>query len=313
MIWALEVSNPFVSDSLLLELFHPERTGILVDSIDGLGSPTYNIPTKAYATGDGSSVGRIKAELRNININLAPLFNPDVETSRLKIYRYFQLKKEITLTFHMGNNSSKDLSETKASKIVSCVGYVETMDPDIFSDREGVSITIVCPNPYFYEKQLSSKFFFGRVPLFEFPFENPVRQKTLIMSELLYDYRSTIEYKGIMDTPVVIEINIGSSVGDIALYNIDTLEQMKIETKRVGTLTGGELANGDTIYIDTSLDNRGIELVRGGASYNILGAVNRDADWFTLRPGNNIFSYTTAEKYGTITVEFKWRNTYGAI
>lgn len=300
MINAVEVTNS-IGESLLLELFYPEKTGIAVGPITGLGTPQFTVNTIPYGIGDGSAVGTVRADYRNIVFKFWPLFNPLVEDSRQLLYRYFQVKKPITLTFHLDNRT------------VDIDGYVESNDPDIFTNPESISISVICPDPYFRDRDPDKTYFYGSAPMFEFPFSNPVNYKTLIMSELSIDNRATIEYKPEIATGMEIEIRLESVTGDIALYNVGTEEKLLIYNDKIERFTGKPLDKGDQIFVNTVLGSRTIELYREGHRYNILGAVNRDLDWFQLEQGPNVFTYTTAEEHAFVFITFTYQNKYASI
>ena len=103
-----------------------------------------------------------RLDKRNIVMNLIFLQSPieTIEDIRQKSYKYFPIKKKIYITIETDNH----ISETE--------GYVESNEPDIFSDMEGTSISIICPNPFFYSKKLNETIFSGVESAFEFPFEN---------------------------------------------------------------------------------------------------------------------------------------------
>lgn len=161
MIKSVTVTN-YRNESLTLDLSNPFDIGINVRSIEGIGPPKGNINYTEIASGDGGVYNSARASVRNITMELGPMSTPSVEENRHKIYKYFVLNKEVTLTFETDK------------RICQIVGYVEECEPDIFSDDETIDVSIVCPNPYFYsiDAGLGTVNFSGVVDEFEFPFEN---------------------------------------------------------------------------------------------------------------------------------------------
>lgn len=157
MIYSLTVTNT-IGESLTFELSNPMASGYAIKTIDGVGTPDMNVNTTPYGIGDGSILGSIKAEYRLITIILYPLAHPTVETARQRLYRYFQLKKDILLTFNTEN------------RLVTIDGYVQNIDPNIFDNPETVSIEIKCIDPYFHKMAEDQTKFYGIEPNFEFPF-----------------------------------------------------------------------------------------------------------------------------------------------
>lgn len=157
MIYSLTVTNS-IGESLTFELSNPLASGYAIKTIDGLGTPDMNVNTTPYGIGDGSVLGSIKAEYRLITIILYPLAAPTVETTRQKLYRYFQIKKAVVLSFNTEN------------RLVTIDGYVQKIEPNIFDNPESISIEIKCINPYFHKMTKDKTNFYGVVPKFEFPF-----------------------------------------------------------------------------------------------------------------------------------------------
>lgn len=159
MIYSLTVTNS-IGESMTLELSNPWASGYAIKNIDGLGTPDMNVNTTPYGIGDGSVLGSIKAEYRIITIQLYPLAFPTVETARQKLYRFFQIKKEIVLTFNTEN------------RLVTIEGYVQKIEPNIFENPESISIEVKCINPYFHKMMKDQTKFYGIEPMFEFVFSN---------------------------------------------------------------------------------------------------------------------------------------------
>lgn len=138
MIKSVTVTN-HVGDSLQLILREPEKSGLIITDIDGLGPIKASINTTNYATLDGAYFNSSRGETRNINITLRPM-DPDVEGNRLKAYRFFPVKEKVKIEVITDNRDGV------------IEGYVESVEPTIFSDEESIDISIICPDPFFYEQ-----------------------------------------------------------------------------------------------------------------------------------------------------------------
>lgn len=300
MIKSLTVTNS-IGESLTLELTRPDKSGIAIKSINGLGTPDFNVNMTPFGSSDGSILGSVKAESRTIIITVWPQFNPMVEDSRQLLYRYFQVKKPIELSV-LGDNRALMIE-----------GYVESITPNIFDNPETVQISVVCPDPYFHKIFMEDTYFFGMVPLFEFPFSNEslIDNKLEISAYSLND-RAQIDYDGEIDAGLYITIECYSDPGTISIYNIDSLGALVIYNDRVEAITSRGIIEKDRIEICTETGNRYIRLLRGGVYYNILGAVNRNVDWFKLKQGPNVFTYITEKEHASIIMTFKSRSSYAA-
>lgn len=139
MIKSVTVTN-YLGDSVKLELMRPEKSGFIVKSINGLGPSNASINTTEVSTNDGALFNSARLSKRNIVFKLL-FMNTDTETIediRQKTYKYFPMKKGVTLLIETDN------------RLVSTTGYVETNEPNIFDSKEGSTISIVCPDPFFY-------------------------------------------------------------------------------------------------------------------------------------------------------------------
>ena len=159
MIKGFTVINP-KGEELYLELRYPERSGLIVESITGLGAENADIMMTDIVTTDFALFTGARRPVRNIVITLRMMFDPLIEDARLKTYKYFPIKKQIKLIFHMDRRTAE------------IVGYVESNTPDIFSKEENTQISILCPDPNFYIAGSEFQLFSGVQPRFEFPFSH---------------------------------------------------------------------------------------------------------------------------------------------
>lgn len=297
MIQSITVTN-YLGDSIKLELARPEKSGFVVKSVTGLGSGKANINTTEVATNDGSLFNSSRLPSRNIVISLKYLWNESVEDVRQLSYKYFPIRKKVTLLIETDNRSAE------------IDGYVEANDPDIFSKDEGSDISIVCPNPFFYSagnNGLNTTVFYGVEPLFEFPFSNESLTECLLeMGAIQNQTEKVIVYNGDAEIGVTITIHAVGEAGTITIYNTGTREIMRIDAEKLETFTGSGIVAGDDIVICTVKGSKSITLQRAGKSTNILNCLDKDADWFQLAKGDNVFAYTAES--GSSNLQFRIEN-----
>lgn len=371
MIKKVIVTN-YLGESIEFELRAPEKTGLFIRSIDGLGPGKASINTTDIASDDGSIFNSARSEQRNIVLTLGCLIadgvTNSIETARQLTYKYFPKKKP--LKFYI-------LTDNRELEIL---GYTESNEPEIFTDDETTQISIICPDPLFYsagEGGTHTTTFNGVDFLFEFAFDNesvgvPVtiipgiaKEKQLLVLELpdpedeeeratidptctyfvpvegtdyYFDayvflpiknewkllgrhmyYQPVIEmgsieilkernifYDGDTETGVIIKIHAIGAAQHITIYNTGTREKMVLDTDKLAALTGSGLGAGDEITISTIKGNKYITLLRNGREYNILNIMDKNADWFQLAKGDNIFTYTAT--YGSSNLQFKILN-----
>lgn len=298
MIRTVTVKN-YVGESLTINLFdgNPDH-GFIIKEIDGLGPPKANVNTTKLATTDGSIFNSARLDERNIVIKLLFEPAPDIEATRQRSYRYFPLKKPVTLTIEEDH------------RILTTTGYVETNEPDIFSKAEGNSISIICDDPYLYsagEDGVNETVFYGIDPMFEFEFENEdLEEPTIEFGSIENETEKTVYYDGDSEIGITIYIHAVGESGTITIYNTGTRERMIIDSDKIQQLTGSGIVAGDELIITTMRGNKRILLLRGGYYINVLNALDRDSDWFTLTKGDNVFAYVA--EYGSENLEFTIEN-----
>lgn len=300
MIYSIVVTN-YLGDRIKLELGKPDVSGFLIKSITGLGPAKANVNTTEVSTNDGSLFNSARLSQRNIVLDMVfinTVYGESIEDLRQKSYKYFPLKKSVELTIETDN------------RYVKTTGYVESNEPNIFSSQEGTSISIICPDPFFYsagEDGNNVTDFYSIDPLFEFPFSNEsLTEPLLVFGEIQIKTEGVITYYGDAEIGVTIYIHAIGPANNINIYNTETREVMKIDTGKLQKLTGKGIVASDDIIINTSKGDKSITLIREGVSYNILNCLDKNTDWFTLAKGDNIFAFTADS--GVTNLQFRIEN-----
>lgn len=182
-------------------LTDPESAGVIISNIDGLGAEEASIFTTDLASIDGALFNSARLPKRSINLTIIPITtrNGSIEDHRLEMYKYFPIKQKVTLRFE----TDKRLAEIQ--------GYVETNQPTIFSDKESIAITIVCPDPYFYDVKkyngITTTIFTSVQKAFQFKYANDI-------STALSNIQQEFNAKYIDQEPIN-GVSIGTNVNQI--------------------------------------------------------------------------------------------------
>lgn len=304
MIKSVTVTND-VGESIKLELARPELSGFIVESIEGIGPGKATINMTEMSSKDGSLYNSARVSNRNIKLGISYMWKDTIEDARHLSYKYFPLKKNVKLLFETDNRKTE------------IEGYVESNEPDIFSKKEGADISIICPFPYFYDAEgsgIQTVVFSGIEPMFEFPFSNESLTEPLLeMGVIQHLAENVVTNDGTVETSVTIYIHALGDVKNIAIYNLRTREIMRIDSDKIETLTGSGIVALDDIVICTEQGKKSITLIREGTSTNILNCLNRDADWFQLAKGDNIFAYTTDSGSENLQFKVEYRLLYEGV
>jgi len=294
MIRSVEITN-HAGESILLELGFPEKSGFLIQDIDGLSPAKAIINTSDMVSNDGSIFNSARLTSRNILFSLAFMDIPSIEENRLKSYKYFAVKKPVKLKF-----------ETDG-RICEAFGYTESNDIDIFSRSEKAIISVLCPDPYFYSVEKAITVFSTDEPLFEFPFSNEsLTEKEIIFSNLKTDTAKNIIYEGDASIGFIMYIHSVGPVNGLKIIDVSTRELFDISSDKLIAITGADISEGDDIIINTIKGKKSIYLLRNGITTNILNAVDKDSTWFELHNGDNVISYTATS--GEQNLQFRIEN-----
>lgn len=254
-------------------------SGIAFAGADGIGPVRATMFMTEYGYRDGSFFRGSRTGSRDMTLNLKPLL-PTVETARNKIYKMLVIGQEVSVRFV---TDTKDLITR---------GYVESVEPSIFSDDERVIVGISCPSPYWETygggvaiataAESSSK-------AFEFPFVNPEGTRSLVFGTVLNTGGVNVHNSG--------EIAI---VPDITLSDVVRPASLSITDSRGGSFTisnkGFSSAWGPALFTGIRMFNdRGRRVVWGieanGRPEDISYAVKVSANgWPTAYPGDNNFT-----------------------
>lgn len=291
MILGLGITN-HVNKSLYVDLFKPWVTGLAVIDVDGVGPENADITVTEVATLNGGfyNYGRIPSREITIKIRFYEHDNVDCEKIRHLTYEYFPLNTKVRLTFKTD------------SRMCSIEGIVKANTPNIFSNKEGTSIKVICPDPYFYEvediygsksKQTATTFnLLDKV--FEFNFENSYgvsmdggvqKMSNIIFGEIKSkDVKAEVYYEGDGEDGVLISAHARGDISRIIINNLTTSEHMQIEYP---------LKTGHTMDICTIRGQKRCQVFDANDIYvdNAMPYITNDSNWFTLARGKNAFSY----------------------
>lgn len=301
MIKSVTIVNS-LGEILQMDLTQPERSGLIIESIDGLGPGSANV-NFTNLVGDGGVFNSSRLDPRSITFNFIFEGN-DIELIRHKTYRFFSLKSTVTL---MVKTDYRELM---------IEGRVSSNDPGIFQEREGTTISIECGFPYFYKIGDGAEIntpFSGATPLFEFPFENLIETREIEFGEINNLIQNTITYEGDVDIGMIITMHLSNDVGDITIHKLNTREHLTLENDRIIEAFGFSYQAGDDIIINTNRGVKTIFLRRDGQYYNLLPAKTVDSTWLTLSRGDNDIAIVTSHDPQNLVVDIQNRILYEGI
>ena len=313
MFKSVTVTN-YRGDSLALPLTWPNDAGLLISKIDGITPGNVQVNSQDFAVLDGGVYNSSRMETRNITIEfyygrpgmIPAIDNHDVETARHIAYRYFPVKTQVRLDF---------LTEERN---LSIWGYVESNDTDIFSEHEKGQVSIVCPDPYFYEHDTVSYVLGSYVAEFEFPFSNESLTEPLIcFSDYGRKNAYDVDYQGDIEVGATIRIHFLEDpiIPSLTIYDVSHNKKLELNFSSIESDTGIELKQYGDIVVSSVRGEKDIYYERFGSRRSIIGAFDiMNFPWMYLTPGVNQFMFDFEDEYlNDVTISIEHRGAYGGV
>lgn len=237
---------------------------IQIRDVDGLGPVKAEITTTQVAVGDGELYTGATVGKRNIVLTLG--LNPNwvdqtMSSLRQLLYRYFLPKAWVKLRFFSDYLPEVDIE-----------GYVESVEPNIFSQDPEVQVSVICPRPDFIQA------------------EAVVLLGVTESGLHTYDF----EYDGTV--PTGIEFRLDRTVDNVA-YTGDVMVQVEHADLQVFTANGIAIDTTKFFKMSSVLSRKRVSSVAyaDSAVTNLLSKMTADSVWPQIISGANTFGVNVAE------------------
>jgi len=339
MISQILVTNLSTDSAMPLILMNPERSGFIVQSIDGLGPVNSTINMRENSIKDGSTFTSSRTPARNIVFTLSFIDVPSqgitIENVRHLSYEYFPLKARVRIDVLTDKSSKLILPEdpTVTYGAFSIEGYIESNTPSIFSQNEGCVISILCPDPHF---KTDSSMVSGNIEqtaqLFSFPFsyeyenDNPELVNEFINNEaspriwtaMGERFNQSILFPIHFDGSINVEPTFyltadGGVVTNPRIFFFSETDLGVVQSlKFVFTTSLPALQDQDYLKIVCEKGNKSVQrfVAATGTFMNYIGAVTVDSTWPVLHPGDNLFSYEADSGGAYIRFSYEYTRKY---
>lgn len=283
-MFTLKIEN---ANGEIFELTHNTQNYAVI-SVQGLTPPATAVNTSVGGLADGSFHTFSRVQQRNIVITV--ILNGDIEANRQQLYRIFSLKKPCTIYFQNANRNVK------------IVGYVEVLEGDLFVQREQMQISIICPRPFFEDLYAIYAELSGIMKAFEFPFNITT---PIPFSEIVDQPLVTITNIGQVETGCIMTISFNGPITGLRIVNSTTQEYFGIDYSFQAE---------DMLTINTVSGQLGVNVVRAGATTDLLNNVTGGSSWFKLPVGDNNFTFDLATgSVLDVGIVFAVANLYGGV
>lgn len=283
-------------ESLNIDLFDPWSSGIAVKEITGLGPVKTELSLERYALIDGAFLKGARVGTRNVVLTLIPV-GDDVQTERRKIYNFFPVGETITL----GVVTSQ--VAVKSSMIV------ESVEPNIFSERQEIGVSLIAIDPYWRSNSPSITGLVGFndvTPLFQFPFSSGDNPKELIFGDLSNASGKDINYLGDAETGVVITFSFNGNVSNLTVINQTYDEAMIVNKVK-------DFYRGEQLVLDTRPAKKSVKHIAGGKESFITGVLDIKSQWIKLHPGINTIGLQFVGNPNDMDISIEYETLYRGV
>lgn len=259
-----------------------------ITKITGLGSPDAAINTVNVGSFDGERFNSSKLEMRNIVMTIAIL--GDIETNRIALYKVFRSKDWIRFKYKNG------------SRNVYIDGYIESAPIDLFSERQEVQISILCPDPFFKNAEEIIEDMSLVISMFYFPFAIGDAGQTISQYDEVLE--KVITNEGDVEKGMIIELQAAGEVKNPKIFNRNTTDFFGLNIT---------MQKGDVITVSTIKGSKTVYLLRNGVVSNIFNNIMKDITWLQLEPGDNVFTYEASEGADYLNIIFRHTDNYEGV
>ena len=262
-MFEVEIENG--SESYLLT----DDSRFSVINIDGLTPPPVTINTSANA-GDGSFFNSAYAQPRNIVLTV--VFNGDIETTRKVFYDIVPLKKIIRFVFANKNRA------------VFALGYVESIDIPLFSQRQQAQVSIICPNPWLLS--------------YEPTYVDFTRGTN--------DLSCSVAYAGDVETGVIVNSLFTGAATGYTLTNETTGDTFALDYA---------FQSGDDLYISSLFGELEAIVLRGNnrTKITLTPYIVSGSRWIKLKQGTNRLKITLSTGLANTPASVSFHELYGGV
>lgn len=249
------------------EMYDSERTildnAYQLTEVDGIEVPEIDMATYDIASIDGSRVSNIKMPDREISVTF--FIRPNIEQHRRAIHQLCRVRSVIRLHF-VTDGGAKYID-----------GYVKSIDSDRFSNLVEMTVTFICPDPYFKSESSVIADMSRIYSTFFFPFG---MNRPVVVQDMLRT--ATINSVSENETGIIIRVTFLASADKITIRNTDTGEYL--------TVSYG-FSEGDILEINTIDGQKDIILYHDDDERSIIAYVADGSTFFQLNAGDNRFNY----------------------
>lgn len=265
--------------------------GIVIEHVDGIYAFTGEVLTSPYSQTNGDRYKSSRAVKRNIVIE-GKIYD-DFWNNRQLMYRVFRLGSTGEFCY-----TEPDKSNRYADY------YVESVDIDQDPYRGQFQISLICPDPFFYDAEAQHIDLAAWVSDFIFQHDFIAAGETLGHRESSM-IQEIMNMNGVDGIGVKIIMTASGDVTNPYVYLYETGERITIGT----TANPYTLTSSKRVEIDTTTGKKNIVQISNNVETRINEYLDPESTFFQLGAGVNTIGYNAASgaNYLNVHVEYKMR------
>lgn len=236
------------------------------------------------ATYQGSTIGQR-------NIVITAFMDSGYRDKRDLLYRCFAPKETGSLTYIEG-------SETRT------IDYkVESIDIEEMGVIRNITISLICPDPFFRDMEDISVVMAGWKKAFTWPHAFTAEKEPF--GERIQEVIKNIENESAADNiGMEIIIKADGEVVNPAIYHVEEDEYIKVGTSDNPL----NLRAGDAVRITTKTNQKNVCLIRDGTETKINGYLDEESEFIQLVHGRNTLKYDADSgiQYMNVTILYRF-------
>lgn len=274
----------------------PDSPYFLIDA-DGLYSTELDVNISANAFDDGGIYQSSKIKNRNIVLTIQDRGSDDHIAVRDSLLNLFTPKLKGRLTIKENDE------DTGSEKVIDY--YTEKVVSDGKNSSRTFTISLICPDPYFYDPYDKYVQMANYAAMFTF-------QHNFISAGEEFGSRSKAKSKNIQNITgsdavgLSINLKINGAVTNPSLTRVESGETIRIGTSSKQLA----LVYGDLLTVTTGSGNKHIYLTRSGVKTEINQYISSGSSFFELHQGDNTIGYDAESGVSNIEVSVSYRMRY---
>lgn len=256
--------------------------GFVLTNATGILEAKADVIRTDNAMSDGAIWNSSRLKERNIVLTIRDDPSANHRTLRMRLYRLFQVKAPLTLSYTDG-------TVTRTIDV-----YTESVAADIAKRANTYTVSLIAPDPFFRDAAATEREVAAWEGAFEFPataadpdaglFE--IEAETPETDVLEFGTRTedlivTCENAGDVPCGMVVTFLAAGAVTGPGLMNVDTGEYLSLNLA---------MEAGDTVTVDTRFGRRTAVLTRGDTRTNVFRTVDAGSTFLQLAMGTNHFA-----------------------